>query len=271
MLEATREFFALQPNIKDLYRCPSGNKFRGYTRDEGHMSGERDDKEGFEVAWFEDRQGMLAAGYSPEYVDGFDSNIWPSLPGSRSPWRRYFECVKRLGDYLLEIAAQALELPPDWFAPKFSRQDSYMLANFYPAQENPTQDGRPRFPQHTDYGAFTILYQDSEVGGLEVQCRDGTWLRVPYIPETFVVNLGDLFAKWTNDRWVATPHRVLHPRPGERREDRISVPYFQHSNLDAMIETIPTCIAPGETPRHAPVLWRDWNDHCRADYNQVGE
>ena len=266
MMHETRAFFSLDAASKDAYRCPAkqrdehpANKFRGYNGGYSYLDGPPDHIEGFQVAWFEDREAMLHAGYSPEFADGFVPNIWPSAPpGFKTAWRAYFEQVKKLGDYLLQIASLALELPIDWFAPKFARQSSYMVANYYPPQEGPPEDGGQRLHPHTDYGAFTVLHQDVAIGGLEVSFRDGSWQRVPYIPGTFVVNLGDLLAKWTNDKWVATPHRVRNPEPGEYGQDRISVPYFQHPNLDAMIETIPTCIAPGDAPHHPPVLWRDW-------------
>jgi isopenicillin N synthase-like dioxygenase len=270
MMQAARDFFGLDEDVKKSYLSPTGNKFRGYTAATSYKGGPPDVKEGFQVSWFENRGAMIEAGYAAEYADSFEPNIWPSSPaGFRSAWQRYFVAVKEVGDYILELAALALDLPKDWFEPKFSRQSSYLLANYYPAQADVVSDGRQRLHPHTDYGAFTILYQDVAIGGLEVQTREGSWARVPYIPGTFVVNLGDLLAKWTNDRWVATPHRVRNPEPDELGQDRISVPFFQHPNLDALIETIPTCIAAGDRPHHPPVLWRDWGAYRMADFDEV--
>ncbi len=278
MVDTTRQFFLQDAAIKDTYRIAPelrdlhvNNKFRGYNGGYSLVGGPPDHIEGFQMSRFESRAAMLEAGSPPEFAEGFADNIWPTWPQDFKPvWQRYFYEVKNLGDYLLEIAALALDLPHDWFAPKFSRQSSYVVANYYAAKDGPPPEGGQRLHPHTDYGAFTILMQDTAIGGLEVEFRGGDWERVPYLPGSFVVNLGDLLAKWTNDRWVATPHKVRIPERDEYGHDRISIPYFQHPNLDALIETIPTCIEPGDPVRHEPVLWRDWgslriNQLSRAD------
>jgi isopenicillin N synthase-like dioxygenase len=120
---------------------------------------------------------------------------------------------------------------------------------------------------HTDYGTLTILRQDA-VGGLEVLGPGGDWVGVVPVPGAFVVNLGDLMARWTNDRWRSTLHRVVDPPgsgppgsgppgsgpPGSVQARRQSMPYFQNANWSAEIACLPTCLAPGEQPRYQPVL-----------------
>jgi isopenicillin N synthase-like dioxygenase len=75
------------------------------------------------------------------------------------------------------------------------------------------------------------------------------------VPGAFVINIGDLMARWTNDRWVSTLHRVVNPPieagGGSRRQ---SLAFFHQPNWDKEIRCIETCLAPGEAPRHAPVL-----------------
>ena len=60
--------------------------------------------------------------------------------------------------------------------------------------------------------------------------------------DAFVINLGDMMARWTNDRWLSTPHRVVNP-PDEQaaRARRQSVAYFCNVNMDTSVECIPTC------------------------------
>ena len=91
-------------------------------------------------------------------------------------------------------------------------------------------------------------WQTPEVAGLEVLQPDGQWAPVEVLPGSLVVNLGDAMARWTNDRWRSTLHRVV---PGARR--RQSIAFFHNANWDAMIECIPTCLEPGESPRHPPM------------------
>ena len=83
---------------------------------------------------------------------------------------------------------------------------------------------------------------------------DGPDVLVAMNPAALVVNIGDLMAEWTNDRWVSTVHRVVNP-PREKADDsrRISLVFFHQPNYDAMVECLPTVLEPGETPKYAPV------------------
>jgi isopenicillin N synthase-like dioxygenase len=269
MLDIMKEFFHQSLETKRQYTSPSGNVFKGFCVGGRYKDGPRDQREGFQVGWFDDADSMVRSGYSDEFTHDVEPNIWPDQPeGFEKVVKRYFAAVRELGDRILEVAAAALGMEPEWFADKFTRQNSQLLANYYPAQHETPEGGSQRLHAHTDYGGFTILYQDSDKGGLEVLRRDGSWLRVPAIPGTFIVNLGDMLANWTNGRWVATMHRVRNSDPNEVGAERISIPFFQHPNLDAVIETVPTCLDADEKPKYEPVLWRDWGKKRMAE---VGE
>jgi isopenicillin N synthase-like dioxygenase len=124
--------------------------------------------------------------------------------------------------------------------------------SYYPARDHAPLPGQMRAGPHTDYGTLTILRQDA-VGGLEVLDPGGAWVGVIPVPGAFIVNLGDLMARWTNDRWRSTLHRVVDP-PGSGQARRQSMPFFQNANWSAEIACLPTCLAPGEKPRYEPVL-----------------
>ena len=111
--------------------------------------------------------------------------------------------------------------------------------------------GQLRAGAHSDYGSLTILKAEANPGGLQVYNKAGEWVDVPIVPDCFVVNIGDLMARWTNDRWVSTLHRVINPPRehalGSRRQ---SLVFFHNPNYDADISCLPTCIAAGEPPRY---------------------
>lgn len=113
---------------------------------------------------------------------------------------------------------------------------------------------------HTDFGGLTILLQD-DVGGLQVKGSDG-WIEAPPIDGAFVINLGDMISRWTNDRYRSTLHRVVN-RSGR---ERYSIPFFYSGNPDHEVSCIPTCLAPGEKPRHEPIRVQD---HMRAMYQRT--
>jgi isopenicillin N synthase-like dioxygenase len=166
--------------------------------------------------------------------------------------------MEELAGRLMNIFEAALTLPKGWFADKFDRHTSYLSANCYPPQPVPPPPGRVRRGEHTDIGSLTILYQDG-VGGLQVFDRSGVWCDVPPIEGSYVINLGDMLAKWTNDRWVATEHRVVNPPAEKAAVERISIPFFQHPNFDALIECIPSCTSPENPPKYPAVLAGDWS------------
>jgi isopenicillin N synthase-like dioxygenase len=107
---------------------------------------------------------------------------------------------------------------------------------------------------HTDYGLVTLLLQDA-IGGLELRKRESDeWLAAPYVPETLVVNIGDLFQRWTNDLYVSNLHRVVN-RTGL---ERFSIPTFFNLDYDAMVECLPTCQSADNPPRYSPISCGDY-------------
>jgi isopenicillin N synthase-like dioxygenase len=187
----------------------------------------------------------------------YSPNLWPAaLPDLEPAWTAYYDAMRELGDRLMSLLARGLGLPPGFFADKTADGPNALRAINYPARDRPPLPGQQRAGAHTDYGTVTILRQDA-VGGLEVLDRAGHWAGVESVPGAFVVNIGDLMARWTNDRWQSTLHRVVDPAepdPSAAAARRQSMPYFQNANWSATISCLPTCLEPGEPPRYDPVL-----------------
>ena len=183
-------------------------------------------------------------------------NIWPAEPaGFRELLLAYYRAVSDLAGRLMALFALGLDLPETFFAPHIDQAISALRLLNYPNQTVDPAPGQLRAGAHTDYGSLTILSQQQAPGGLEVQGLDGTWHPVPAVAGAFVVNLGDLMARWTNDRWRSTMHRVVNPpRDAKGSTRRQSIAFFHQPNWDAEIVCLPTCLAAGERPKYPPVL-----------------
>jgi isopenicillin N synthase-like dioxygenase len=181
-------------------------------------------------------------------------NQWPAdLPGFREAVRAYDTALRGFCLRLLRPIALALDLPGDALARYFRQPTTFLRLLHYPPQPADAPDDAFGSAPHTDYGFVTILAQD-DVGGLEVRPRDGDWIAAPPIPGSFVVNVADMLARWTNDRWQSTPHRVKNLSPG----DRYSCPYFFDMDLNCTIACLDTCLGAANPPRYQPVRYGDY-------------
>ena len=186
----------------------------------------------------------------PDEWFAWSENIWPtSTIGFRTSWEEYYRSMADLAARLLQIMARGLGLPEHYFEPMISRHTSAMRALNYPAAgEARALPGQLGAGAHTDYGTLTVLLADPAQGGLQVEGASGVWHDVQPQKGALVVNLGDAMARWTNDRWRSTMHRVLVPL-GRRQ----SIAFFHNANWDGMIECIPSCLSEGEHPRYEPI------------------
>ena len=156
---------------------------------------------------------------------------WPDVPGFRQAWSNYYRTMEQLAARLLSAMAEALGLSPDHFDPVLRHPISALRAIRYPPTEGRALDGQHRAGAHSDYGSLTILRPGVAARGLEILCGR-VWTEVVAPPGTFVVNLGDLMALWTADRWVSTMHRVAF-RPDQ--PERTSLAFFHQPAWSAEI------------------------------------
>ncbi len=183
--------------------------------------------------------------------DGIPPNRWPDfLPEMRGVLTGFFAAGNQLGWSLLRGFAAALDIEEDRFVRSIDRPIGRGSMIYYPPQ--PPEMGSDQFgvSTHTDYGCLTLLYQDS-TGGLQVQGSGGTWLTAHPIPDTFVVNVGDLLARWTNDRFRSTPHRVVN----SSGRTRLSTALFIDPNRDTLIDPV---LEPGAVAHYPPVTCGDY-------------
>lgn len=177
---------------------------------------------------------------------------WPPeslMPGFKSFMQAHIARRILLTRQLLRGFALSLELQPDYFAASHHFVGCNLVFNHYPATD-PGQVDRTQWgiSPHTDYGTLTLLWQDN-LGGLEVRNAAGDWIAAPPIPGAFVVNIGDLFARWTNDLYSSNLHRAVNYNQGAR----ISVPFFVYPRANFEIECLETCQSPGRPARYEKV------------------
>ena len=185
----------------------------------------------------------------------FAPNVWPpALPEMQRLWEEYFLTMAEVSRQLMRIFAVGLGLDIDFFDDKIDKHISMFRVLNYPDQPDEPLPGQLRAGAHSDYGSLTIVRPEDKPGGLQVLTKSGEWFDIPVIPGGLVVNIGDLMAEWTNDRWVSTLHRVVNP-PRDVAHDsrRISLVFFHQPNYDAMIECLPTCLDSGERAHHDPI------------------
>lgn len=257
--EVSRAFFDLPLAEKMQVVRPAPDVTRGYIPLEGESvarsRGEEapgDLNESFMI-------GPVDVAESPYYHGPaagkhFAPNLWPARPAAlRAAYTAYFGVMSDLARTLMRLFALALEQPETFFDDKIDKHISRLRVRNYPAPKTPPRPGQLRAGAHSDYGSLTILRTEDKPGGLQVCNQAGEWVDVPIVPDCFIVNLGDLMARWTNDIWVSTLHRVVNP-PLAMAElsRRQSLVFFHNPNYDAVIECIPSCRS-ADQPAKYPV------------------
>lgn len=254
------DFFDLPPEEKQNAKAPYKGYPYGYLGPElealarsRDVDSPPDLKESFNGGPQRVPEGMtdkdaLAFCYAP--------TIWPEAPeGFVDAWKAYYGSLEGLAARVMRLFAVALKLPEDYFERFIDAPISALRALNYPEQTVPPKPGQLRAGAHTDYGSLTILLPQEGSKGLELITPDGNWTPVPPVPGAFVINIGDLMALWTNDRWVSTMHRVVNPSPEDGgMARRQSLAFFHQPNWDAEIVCLEQCLEPGKTPKYQPVL-----------------
>jgi len=264
----TDEYFALALDEKLPHRPPSAEINRGYAprNSESLAYSLGDDAaprppdlfEAFNVG----EEGWPADDpvYASRAHDIFAANIWPTRPsGFHQAVMAYFAAVKDLAWRFSGVVATALGLEESFFVDKVDHSTNLLRIISYAtaASDADPLERQIGMGAHSDYGLFTILYADP-VPGLQVVGRDGVWHDAIPEPGAFVVNIGDLMAQWTNDRWRSTLHRVLPPaRPAQGVNRRRSMAFFFDGNWDMTVEALPTCVSADNPAKYAPVMAGD--------------
>jgi isopenicillin N synthase-like dioxygenase len=252
-------FFDLPEATKNRWHPSGPSKQRGYhgfaTRGLAYTLGQKtppDLRESIFLGPVDDHRAYYAG--MPEAATSYAPNVIPDEPpGLAATLIELYRAYEKLAERMMRVFAAALRLPESYFDGTLDRHFSIMSCHHYPVLKEPPLPGQLRTGAHTDYGAMTILAATDAQGGLEVRLPDGSWSAVQPRPGEFVVNLGDMMARWTNERWASTLHRVVNPPLGVPQSRRLSIGMFVHPNYDQRIECVPTCLKPGEKARYEAI------------------
>ncbi|WP_405486044.1 isopenicillin N synthase family dioxygenase [Nocardia sp. NBC_00511] len=258
-------FFGLELEVKKRYRTPPAIN-RGYSPPKSESlslslgveasTRMNDFFEAFNV-------GASTADYPGVELPAEDyaENLWPAeYPQFSTAVQNYFDEAARVARTLTRVFADALALPAGFFDRFTDHSLDVLRMNNYalpPGDIDPDAD-LTGMGEHTDYGIVTVLWAD-QAPGLQVLGSDGVWHDVQPADGALLVNLGDLMARWTNERWLSTLHRVKPPIVDGTIQRRRSAAFFHDGNIDAVIETLPSCVGAGS--RYEPVRIAD---HIRA-------
>lgn len=229
-----KQFFALPFEIKQKLAWSDEFSNRGYVgveRERLNPTKPGDLKEAFNV-------GKVS---SDERQDSLVLNQWlPDKEDFRTCVMEFWDACVEVADKILQAFALALQVPEDFFASRHDQQNHTLRLLHYPPLQRSPKPEQVRAGEHSDYGSITLLFQD-QIGGLEVQTRDGKWIAAPTIPGTVIINTGDLMQRWTNHVFCSTKHRVIIPMDERSHKSRYSVAFFCHPNDDAEIACIESC------------------------------
>lgn len=253
--EVTKQFFDLPQAEKETFIEDQSRYPYGYTAIGGEILNAGKAKENkTETKSLPDLKEMFSIG--PENpLAGMPPRIWPSNPPDfRAKWEAYYEALTNLANQILQAFAIALNLPENYFEQFTTHHASAIRALNYPHLEGyEPQPGQIRASAHTDYGTITILRSGGP--GLQVSKdrNPPNWVDVPHLEDVFIINLGDLMRRWTNDKWQSTLHQVINPPSGSNWGRRQSIAFFHNINPDAVVSVIGT-----DEPKYEPIVAGDF-------------
>ncbi|GAQ89396.1 2-oxoacid-dependent dioxygenase [Klebsormidium nitens] len=251
--EQCRLFFSLPEAEKMKYLQDSNN--RGYTPfEEETLDVTRQKKGDTKEGYYIGREVPLDHPDASTPLCG--PNVWPDpdvLPLWRPTMERYMAAMTALALRLTRLIGLALGLPDGFFdrPGMFDKPSVFLRPLHYNAEPSAPEDGIFGAGAHSDYGMLTLLKTD-DVPGLQIclekDAKVQQWIDVPPVPGAFIVNLGDMLERWSNDRFRSTLHRVIG-----RGQERYSIPFFFEPNFDCLVECLPQCYSDDDPPKYAPI------------------
>lgn len=220
--ETVKQFFDLPPEVKSKYAYSGVEKNLGYSE--------------MESEWLHpDRPGDLKEAYNWKAPYDMEDKYWPTeLPLFRTQAEKIERIMRVLSFEFMGRFELALGLKKGFLVEKHLYGTTTARILHYPKVTSIVKDQQLRGNEHTDYDTFTMLFRFQDCGGLFVKTIQGDWVEVPVIENSVVLNIADMFQRWTNDRYISTPHRVMNVLD----RTRYSMPYFVGPNKDTIVKNL---------------------------------
>ena len=261
---AARQLFVQDLAWKMGHHIGLGRGHKGFVPEgeEIYGTGKPDHKEAYDI-------GFEAADDHPFVRAGqplIGGNKWPDLPGFRDTVIDYCNEMERLVQKMVRLCARALDLPASYFDTAFAEPMFSMRMTHYPPQDGPVDDEFGLAP-HTDTSFLTLL-APNEVQGLSIRNQSGTWIDMPAIDNAYVVNGGQMLQRYTNDLFLATPHRAINKTAGAR----YALPFFCDSGIDWPVAAVPTTVGPDKPPKYPTTWYSDYMTwYLKRNYDVLNE
>ncbi len=211
------------------------------------------------------REAMTGEAAADSFTVG--ASQWPEmLPGFESFMKAHMRARVKLSQDLMRCFALSLQLSETFFDDVYARPGGTLALNYYPpVQPEILAKAQWSFSPHTDYGGLTLLTQD-DAGGLQARNCAGEWIDVPPVDGAFVINIGDMFAMWTNDLYSSNLHRAMNTGG----QERLSIAFFTSPNPDTLVQCLPTCQSAANPPRYSPIKAGDYNNVMISQSHKTG-
>jgi isopenicillin N synthase-like dioxygenase len=268
VLRVNKEYYSLPTEEKMKLHHKSVAGFKGYSPllEANIQPGNKGDlHEGFRIGWEEKSGEPVVQNTSRDGVMA-GANVWPDRPEDfRKACMDYYHAVHAVGKKLFCLFAMALDLPETYFDDKTVHSAAMMRTLHYPPQPDAPDNNILGIGAHTDFVCFTILWQQTGLEALQVLNSHEQWINVPPLPGTLVINLGDQFARWTNDTFKSTVHRATN----KNIIDRYSIALFFGTDYEVNIEPIYTCVTAERPAMYQAITAGEYvKQRLKAMYNK---
>ena len=200
-------------------------------------------KENLGYNWLEEERltptmpGDLKESYNWVSPDRMQEQYWPKEIPEFKPLAQKIERISRMLSYqFLYRFEKVLKIPTGSLVEQHIDGSATMRMIKYPAWDKEIKEGQVRGGAHTDYGSITLLWRFDDISALQVyDKKDDVWVTVPSVKNSIVLNVADMFARWSNDILKSTPHRVVNV---DMDRPRYSMPYFVDPGRDVTIKNL---------------------------------